>query len=324
MASYINIDTGKRVDKKNFRPGHFTITGNQGSSWFRAPRTVSSNPSSMRHRADDFVTNISIDSFITPYQIDDSTAPGINLADTPVLHLDFFTAGYNDIHLISAIEGENPDTKFILIQDEIQSNAAGDPVWIKWKSKMTQTMRFKRDGDLTFRVYDKDGNTIPFDDQNLVKFGDVRVKTAAPLPPYVYTPDTITLNTSTPIVVIDGVTLGVADIGTAVLITTGQALTDNGVYSLTGVSPIVFTRVAPFTTTLSVDRGTFVSVTEGTIHFRQIWALSETATVDTDDVIFQQDTELGFPDKQVNAVFEVIPYERETLTDFTRDLRFGV
>lgn len=323
MSTYINIDTGKRSDKRTTGPCEFELTSSQTSSWFRPPRMVREVSNNMHNRTHEFATTIGVCSFVTPYEINDTP---IRLDTTPVLYLDIHSRGYNDIHLVSSIDGLDPDTKFVLVQDEIQNDDAGNPVWIRWKSKMRQSMRFKRDGDFVFRLYDKDGVTIPIDDQELVALAGTPVvdyKTTVPLPPYTYGANVITLTGAPTTLNIDGNTLVNGD---TVLITTGQQTTDNGVYTVGGVGVgITFTRVVNFQSTDAVTAGTYVDVMSGIVHGGQRWVLdTDVAAVDTDPVTFTQDTEYHLPERQVHAVFELMPYDRDNLTDATSSLRIGV
>lgn len=79
----------------------------------------------------------------------------------PRIYLDFHSNTYKDTRMIRTINGVNSDAKFVLIQDRIQFSAVGQPMWIQYKS-MQQTMRFKKDDQMTITFTDRNGHVLDF------------------------------------------------------------------------------------------------------------------------------------------------------------------
>lgn len=327
MATYIDIDTGKRPDKIRTQPSEFILNESQTSSWFRPPRMTRNHPTNLsfsnsdgyggyrlnpNHSIQEFVTVAGVSSFITPYEI----SAGNFLSDeVPILYVDIHSRSQRDVHLVSGIDSTNPDAKFVLYRDAVLTDDAGTKKWIRWKSKMKQAMRFKRDGVFEFRVFDKDGNTINIDDRELAVFAGtptVRVKTIGVLPSATYGVNTITGTTGSNVLVIDGVTTAINDY---ILVNDETNPINNGIYQRTADAGADWqlTRAVGFQVGDTPARGTYVDVTEGTIYADQRWVLFDdfvapTNVVGTDPVSFTVDTDHFFEDRQIHAVFEMTPY----------------
>lgn len=96
------------------------------------------------------------------------------LLSQPRLYVDIHSSDYNDNFLLQTIGGYLPTAKFAVILDKIQTGVlptGGDPLngneytngsWLHYKSLNTQVMRFKPGDTLTFTVYDRFGNIIPY------------------------------------------------------------------------------------------------------------------------------------------------------------------
>lgn len=157
MSTFLFIDSGLR-DREQFKnPAEFTIKKEQISGWFRAARTVRAHPANAPAKPLEFATSIHIKKMITPYTDD--------LANLPVIFVDLHSQSYNDSYLISTLEGTNRDARFTLELHKIQNDSAGDPLWIHWKPVIDeQVTRFKRDEPVFFRVFTRNGTTLPLTD----------------------------------------------------------------------------------------------------------------------------------------------------------------
>lgn len=157
MSTFLFADSSLR-DREQFpNPAEYTIKKEQINGWFKHARTVRAHPSNPSSKPLEFATSIEIIQLITPY--DDS------FITIPTIMVDLHSQTYNDQYLISTIDGTNRDARFTLTFDKIQANGDGDPVWIYWKPVIgEQVTRFKRDEPIHFRVFTRDGNTLPITD----------------------------------------------------------------------------------------------------------------------------------------------------------------
>ena len=160
MASFIEIDSGLRDRELFVSPADFTIRAEQLDGWFRKARTTKAHQTHQNLKTLEFATSVELRNLITPY--------AAALADTPRLYVDFHCQDYNDLYLISSIDGVNRDARFVLIQDRIITSDAGVRTLISWNNiHGEQVMRFRRNSPVVIRVFTRDGVTLPIVDNAL-------------------------------------------------------------------------------------------------------------------------------------------------------------
>ena len=163
MSTYIDLNSSLRNRSQYPNPACYLVDTCQLTGWYRNARTVRATGQNPAARPLEFVTTIRPLTLTTPYQINDA---GDTFADTPRLYLDFHSTRYNDVYLITSIGGVQKEAKFVFVQDAIQRNESGDPIWIHWRSdKMEQTMRFSRDNPVIFCLLDLCGEKIIIEDE---------------------------------------------------------------------------------------------------------------------------------------------------------------
>jgi hypothetical protein len=108
---------------------------------------------------------------------DDTVAAALEDAMTlltfPRLYVDFHCKRYPDIHLISTINGVQPDARFIVVLDRTQHGVHGEPLWLHYRTNMEQTIRFQRNDPIVFSIRERSGTVISFfDDVDLEQLAD--------------------------------------------------------------------------------------------------------------------------------------------------------
>lgn len=108
----------------------------------------------------------------------------------------------------------------------------------------------------------------------------VRVATAASLAAYTAASGVLTANANGAMATVDGVSLAVGD---RLLLTTGAAAADNGIYTVTSLGGVsakyVLTRAADWGTSGVVSSGDLIDVTEGTLYANTTWKLTTTGAI---------------------------------------------
>jgi len=153
MATFIDLDSIWRDREVNPNPAEYELRPQQVETWFRGARSVRAHPQNPNLQPLEFATTVNIRYLTVPYTE--------FLAGIPRLYVDLHTVKYNDIHLIQTIDGRHPTARFICAFDKIQNDAGGEPLWIHYACRMEQTMRFKRDDPVVFRVMTRDGSVLP-------------------------------------------------------------------------------------------------------------------------------------------------------------------
>jgi hypothetical protein len=151
MSTFVHLDSGQRNVVQYPSPADFDVTAKQVSSWWPQARTVRAYPQEIQNKQYEFVTSIKLSHLILPY-----TA---QLANEPLIFVEFHSSTYHDRGLISTIDGEFPKITFVAEWDKTQNNSSA-PAWIHYKCNMTQAMRYKRDKPLKFKIVLRDG-TVP-------------------------------------------------------------------------------------------------------------------------------------------------------------------
>ena len=82
----------------------------------------------------------------------------------PVLFLDIHCRTFNDVHLITSINGDKRDAKFVCQFTSIQTDHTNTPTWLHYKAGVEQVMRFKKDDPFVIRIFGRDGSTLPSQD----------------------------------------------------------------------------------------------------------------------------------------------------------------
>ena len=153
MSTFIDLDSIQRDREVYPNPFDYEVTANQIKDWFRGARSVRPFPQNPNTQPREFATTVNIRHLIFPYSA--------LLADFPVVYIDFHSATYKDIHLIQTINGIHADSRFICSFDKIQNDQFGAPLWIHYKCNMEQTLRFKRDDPVVFRVTTRSESILP-------------------------------------------------------------------------------------------------------------------------------------------------------------------
>lgn len=159
MGSIIEIDSIRRDREAYPSPADFTVPTDQINGWFRSARSVRSFPQNPALRPHEFVTAIELKALTIPWEAAFTTLQRV--------YVNFESQRHSDVHLVSSIQGILRDAKFVLVLDRIQTDSVGNPVWIHFRSLHPQVMRFKRDDPIRFRVFDRNGTTLPITDNPL-------------------------------------------------------------------------------------------------------------------------------------------------------------
>lgn len=153
MASFIDLDSIFRDREVWPNPADYTLSESQVDTWYKEARSVRAYPQNPNIQPLEFATTLNITYLTIPYTEE--------LASIPRVYIDIHSREYKDIHLISAINGKQPDAKFICSFDKIQFDNNFVPTWIHYKCDMEQTMRFRRGDPITFKVMTRNGNVLP-------------------------------------------------------------------------------------------------------------------------------------------------------------------
>lgn len=156
MSNFFDLDSQWRYRETYPNPAKYEITGDQIRSWFRQARTVRAQPQNPNTYPLEFSTVVNIHYLTLPYFAD--------LLDEPRLYVNIRSKLYNDIHLLNAIDGRQPDAKFVCEFDKVQLDSADTPIWVHYKCTMSQAMRFRRGDSIIFEVTDRVGAVIPNQD----------------------------------------------------------------------------------------------------------------------------------------------------------------
>lgn len=153
MSTFIDLDSIHR-DRSNYpNPSEYMVTPDQLNGFFRTARTTRSTAVNPNHSIQEFSTSLRLVALTVPYSV--------ALAAIPRLYVDLHSQSYNDRYLISSINGNNSDARFIAVFNRVQNDDGGNPVWIHFQPIVEQVTRFKRDDTIFFRVFTRDGNTLP-------------------------------------------------------------------------------------------------------------------------------------------------------------------
>lgn len=156
MSSFIDVDSYWRDRATYQNPAEFDITAKQINGWVSRSRTVRANPQNPNNQPYEFATSIEIINLTIPYTTDTAVLPRV--------YIDMHSELYKDIYLINIADRVNKDARFICTFDKIQNDNMGNPTWIHYKCGMEQVCRFGRDSPIKFRVFDRNGVTLPLTD----------------------------------------------------------------------------------------------------------------------------------------------------------------
>ena len=159
MASFIDMDSVWR-DREAFpNENNYELQPKQVETWFKSARSVRSSPQNPNLQPLEFATTVNIKVLTIPFSE--------TVSEFPRVYVNFRSKRYNDIHLIHAIDGKQPDAKFICIFDRLQNDRNGNPIWIHYRCNMEQTMRFERGQQVIFQITTRDGSILPQLDTNI-------------------------------------------------------------------------------------------------------------------------------------------------------------
>ena len=156
MASFINLDSFYRDREVYPNENAYQVDARQTETWFAAARTTMSVAQNPSIKPREFATTVNIRYLSLPYTDD--------LAEMPIVFINFHSKEFKDIHLISSINGVQMDAKFVCRFDKIQNDRNGDPMWIHYQCNMEQTMRFKRGDPVVLSITTRSGNILPQQD----------------------------------------------------------------------------------------------------------------------------------------------------------------
>lgn len=156
MTTFIDLDSIWRDREVYPNENDYQLSPQQVESWFRSNRTVKALPQNPNTFPLGFASTISIVDLALPYTDE--------LAEMPRVYINFTSILYRDMHLISAISGKQPFSKFICRMDYIQMDRNGDPMWIHYKCDMDQVMRFERKDPIQFQILTRSGDILPRQD----------------------------------------------------------------------------------------------------------------------------------------------------------------
>jgi hypothetical protein len=164
MANFIDLDSIWRDREINPNENSYEVGPNQICSWYQKARTVMAVPQNPNTQPLDFSSTISIKYLTLPY----SDA----LSELPRVYINFYSKKYKDVNLINSINGIQNDAKFICAFDRVQNDINGNPLWIHYKCKMRQAMRFARSEPVLFQITTRDGSILPQLDTNIPDLPD--------------------------------------------------------------------------------------------------------------------------------------------------------
>lgn len=156
MSSYFHLDSLFRDRETWPNPANYQLKPDQVGTWYRQARSIRAHPQNPSTNPLEFATSIKLHHLIIPYDA--------AFANLPVLYIEFRSKRYNDIHLVQSIEGNKADVQFVCINQKIQNDGAGSPLWIHFASTMDQVMRFSRGDEIIFKVTTRDGTVLPNQD----------------------------------------------------------------------------------------------------------------------------------------------------------------
>ncbi len=153
MSSFIDLDSFWR-DREAFpNPFKYNLQPSQVETWFKFARSVRAHPQNANVQPLEFATSVNIRHLTLPFNED--------IVGLPRVYVNFRSQTYKDIHLISAIDGRQPNAKFICTFDKIQLDKDIRPAWIHYKCNMEQVMRFRRGVPVELEITTRNGTTIP-------------------------------------------------------------------------------------------------------------------------------------------------------------------
>lgn len=169
MATFIDLDSTYRnfVDYPN--PADYVVEDKQVRDWIREARQVTAFSNRPGNKVIEFMQTVEIEGFTLPYTAitytnSVGTVITTHTADLQRIYLDVHTLQYNDLRMIQSIDSKLNKARFVLLQDKIQTNLAGNPFLIQFKTRMNQSMRFPRNEPLKFTVMQENGHTIVISD----------------------------------------------------------------------------------------------------------------------------------------------------------------
>ena len=169
MSTFIDLDSFWRDREVYPNENDYQLSPQQVDCWFRTPRSVRNLPQNPNSYPVGFAVSISIVSLTLPYTT--------SLATMPRVYINFTSFLYKDIHLIQAISGQQPDSKFVCTFDKIQNDSAGTPLWIHYKCDMNQVMRFEMRDPIIFQVLTRSGDVLPQQDTSVPTAADPNKQT---------------------------------------------------------------------------------------------------------------------------------------------------
>ena len=153
MATFVDLDSFWRDREEYPNENDYALKPLQVESWFKSSRSTRAFPSNPSIRPLEFATTVNIRYLTIPYSE--------MVSEFPRVYVNFRSQRYKDVHLINAIDGKQPDAKFICAPDRIQNDRNGNPIWIHYKCHMEQTMRFARGEPVFFQLTTRDGSVLP-------------------------------------------------------------------------------------------------------------------------------------------------------------------
>jgi hypothetical protein len=159
MANFIDLDSTWRDRDVYPNENSYEVDSHQVSTWCKNSRTVRALPQNPNTQPLDFSTTIAIKYLTLPYTDD--------LSELPRVYINFYSKKYKDVNLINSINNIQYNTKFICTHDRIQNDRNNIPLWIHYKCKMKQTMRFAMGEPILFQITTRDGTILPQLDTNI-------------------------------------------------------------------------------------------------------------------------------------------------------------
>ena len=152
MSIYIDVDSQYRNVEQYPNPADFVIQADQMPGWGIQSKTVtmtSRNPALM---AKNFLSDISLQSLIIPYD------PLLSVM--PRLYVEFYTKRDKSLDLLRTIGSIHRESVFSCTFDKYMLDDAGDRQWIIYKCDQHQVYRFNSQSEIIFRVTGRDGNPL--------------------------------------------------------------------------------------------------------------------------------------------------------------------
>ena len=159
MGTIVELDSFFRDRGTNPSPAAFTVPAEQLNGWSSSARSVRAYPSNPSARPLEFSTSVELKNVTIPY-----VEAFVSLAR---VYLTLRSQRYQDINLISSIEGTLRDATFTLVLDHIQTDAMGVPLFLHYRPLHNQVMRFMRNSPVEVRLFDYTGSTLPIVDTPL-------------------------------------------------------------------------------------------------------------------------------------------------------------